>query len=426
MKYNSINSVENFGYFMIDNTNITKNRPYSNLFNYCQKTDSIIITKNVIIHDKDTNSEYTNSVDSNISISSQDSITHNNKIIDTMNNIKKDNIKEDNIKNDNTNKNVINNIIEINTNKKKKIERRENIFYEIVDEEEFNMIDVKDIINRYPKIINETKEVLRKEQNELPDDSINSIDSVNSDDDFFKNIQLESTNNDDITLSQNELNDLCNEIVNDNEEEEKDEINELKLLNIDELTIEDFQNNKFLKTRLVKIANDKITHEIYLERVKINDEKKKKKREKERFNIFLNNKSVYRRITNNKKKDKKVIGVLFRDKYIVFQFMDDNELLSDENVKCEITELEYNMFTNLYKVVESYALNIDKDDKEELNDPIETIDDDYKELCLEFIDILHNTGDEIKTERMIHAEWDKSKDSNKYSMFDKDIKPHEL
>jgi hypothetical protein len=137
---------------------------------------------------------------------------------------------------------------------------------------------------------------------------------------------------------------------------------------------------------LIDLANKNLNDELFEQRVHEQNEKKKKMHEEENFSVFCSNISTYMKMRlkiENGKKEENCVPILFRDKYSVYKFMDENNLINLRDEDPYNRKIEMILFDQLYKIIESY--NWGCQGKNDENDPIHDIDDEYKEICLYFL-----------------------------------------
>ncbi len=177
--------------------------------------------------------------------------------------------------------------------------------------------------------------------------------------------------------------DLDNEL--ENLEKECDE-----LLEIREVIAENIEKEE----KIINKANQNLNEEIFEQRCRDQDERKKKQQRDEKLSIFASQKTTYLRIKAKVNKEvlkEANIPCLFKDAYPIFKFMHEKDLISfTSNVD---VESEYAIYEQLYKVIESYEYNNRSHDSDsDSEDPINDIEEEFSDLCTEFIEIIEKSN----------------------------------
>lgn len=174
-----------------------------------------------------------------------------------------------------------------------------------------------------------------------------------------------------------------------------------------------------IEQMIIDRANDKLNEELFLKRCEDQERRKEEQKRAQGISVLKSDKNVYlhidSKIKSNKIKDSN-IPPFFVTKYYIIKFMNDNDLIDMTND--EMIEAEYDLFTQLYKVVELYeasndniiddnvANNNTKDDNSAfeltVDDLLTEIDNEYVDICVDFFDTLSSLGDNIMTEKKIH------------------------
>ncbi len=205
-----------------------------------------------------------------------------------------------------------------------------------------------------------------KQVNKLLDETNNIFKSSN-----IHQSEEQNSDSDDESISSNQLHEL-----------EK---------NLDQMMNEQKEFKKTLEEKKDKLA-DIIMEENYKKTLKAKEENKKK----EQRNIFNSDYSIYKKI--NKQNSK--VPDFFMAKCVVFNYLDKNKYLNNENLENPSDEI-FELFTILYnsRFVDNY-------------EPPE----DFEEIVLDFIESLPDI--EIMTEREFH---DRLNKIDGYGMFSTDI-----
>ena len=120
-------------------------------------------------------------------------------------------------------------------------------------------------------------------------------------------------------------------------------------------------------------------------------------KEKNKISIFCSNKGTYVKI--KRKIDEGIlhlgnIPALFSDKYMLYKFLDENNLIS---FSCDTNATEeFKLFEQLYKIIEASDLDIEID-------PIADIKNENTELCFKFLQYLENNGGVPTPEKKLHS-----------------------
>jgi hypothetical protein len=150
--------------------------------------------------------------------------------------------------------------------------------------------------------------------------------------------------------------------------------------------------HKLSEEELKKIDDDcNIRFEKMLER-------KEKEKQKEKYNIFISDISIYNKLTKEDNFSEDYLPPLYEAKYYIIKYLFKNEYFKDEHIN-EPSEELFNIYRCLYDFINN-------------NDELNNFDDDiYKDVLDDFIDYL---PDNIKliTDRQIMEELNKKSDNN--------------
>lgn len=173
-------------------------------------------------------------------------------------------------------------------------------------------------------------------------------------------------------------------------------------------------------TLIINKANEKLNEELFIARCEEQNKKKLEQKQKESESILFSDKNTYLKI-KSKIKDQvlheKNIPILFKCKYYMIKFMEDNDLIVFKKNADISTELF--IYSQLQKVFDVYEKN--KDDTDETEDLMDEIHPDYVDLCLEYLELLQTIDYEVLSEKKINSILDENQEL-KDALFNTSVK----
>lgn len=265
------------------------------------------------------------------------------------------------------------------------------------------------------KIIKQSNYDMQRELTKLTNILDNIKSTSNSDDveQLYKNIKEEVKLDEDIAKNIALLDDtLKNELIDEDSEKissgsdlsDTDHDKNMEFYNNLIETKKSLQNDINEKEKIVNKANELLNEDLFEKRCNDLLERKKNERYNENLEIFKSDKNTYMtmkyKIKNNIM-DESNISYLFKQKYLILNFLDSNELINFSD-NSDI-ELEYGFFEQLLKVIESYEYANESHDSDSSNDPIDDIDMEFKPLCEDFMSFLDNKEENIISTQRVHS-----------------------
>lgn len=166
---------------------------------------------------------------------------------------------------------------------------------------------------------------------------------------------------------------------------------------------------------LVNKANNNLNEEQFEERCRIQDEKRHKKKLESQKSVLSANKISYlkmrSKIVRGTLKENN-IPLMFNDKYCVLRYMEINELVSLAS-NDEIDE-ELRIYNALYKTIEAREYEANSSDSDSDYSPLDDVEEDFVEICSDFMEYLEEHFPNTISESKIHDEFNKDiTDKNK-------------
>ena len=171
------------------------------------------------------------------------------------------------------------------------------------------------------------------------------------------------------------------------------------------------------QNKIVTKANELMNDEIFKQRCIDADNRKRKQNDEQNISIFTADKScyliIYGKINNSILKETNV-PIFFNHKYHIMKFMEIHNKISFKN-NTDI-ENEYKLFEQLEKVIKSneYIIERHNIDQENDEDPINDIEDEYIDICDEFLSYISDDNKIIMSDSFVHRILD---EQSKYSIF---------
>lgn len=165
---------------------------------------------------------------------------------------------------------------------------------------------------------------------------------------------------------------------------------------------------------IIAKANEKLNDELFEQRCKEQERRNAEKKQHEKMSIFRSDKNTYlqfrSKIREGIQKERNITP-FFNYKYRIIKFMEQNDLISfKKNVADEVIEDEVYTYEQLFKVIQSYERNISDSNNESFDDskensehdPMDDIDEEYLDLCEDFLRVISESDTEVITSNRIH------------------------
>lgn len=235
--------------------------------------------------------------------------------------------------------------------------------------------------------------------------NLNKTNISDSIQDIYHNI-INDVNTNDIESKVNNV--LDNEFIDDNKNT-NDDVNNIIDTDTEEgvilqKLIEErniLNSNIIQQEKIINKANELLNEELFVRRCEEQEQKKLSDKQKEKISIFMSDKNTYLHINSKIKNNilkKNNIPHLFRQKYLVINFLELNDLITFTNNNID-TDVEYLLYEQLSKIIESYDAMDDNDTFDEI---LDDIDDELSDICNDFMDYLSDNEDIIISEKRLN------------------------
>lgn len=237
-----------------------------------------------------------------------------------------------------------------------------------VNDEKTCVISTKRNVDTIDNLTNQLKTII----NDIDNNSISS--SISS---IYKDVILDNETD---NINNRENYELIDNTSNTDTESETNTLNDTEHQILEKLFKDRNRLNEDIKTQeiIVNNASKLLNDELFEQRCKEQEEKRKLEKYKEKISIFEADKNTFLQINSkirNNILNTNNIPILFKQKYLIIKFLDINELVSfTDNSDINI---EYSFYEQLYDIVENH----DSDD----GDIIDKIDSDMIPLYESFI-----------------------------------------
>lgn len=207
-------------------------------------------------------------------------------------------------------------------------------------------------------------------------------------------------------------NSIDNPIENDDDSEQTqdtdlaDDVNLKKMLEIRRLADQTVKRNE----QIVVKANEYLNNDLFEKRCADQNKRSDDRKKEEKKSVFCSDKNTYLMIADKIKRGilkESNVPILFNYKYNIIKFMEDNMLITFKSN--EEVDQEVRLFEQLEKVINGYEECIDMDPDNDDPNTLDTIDEEYLDICNKFFEKISSTENKVISDKKVHDMLNNSK-----------------
>jgi hypothetical protein len=185
-----------------------------------------------------------------------------------------------------------------------------------------------------------------------------------------------------------------------------DDVKLKKMLELRRLADQTVKRNEQIVVKANEYLNDDLFEKRCADQKKRSDDRKKE----EKKSVFCSDKNTYLMIADKIKRGilkESNVPILFNYKYNIIKFMEDNMLITFKSN--EYVEQEVRLFEQLEKVINGYEECIDMDPDNDEPNTLDTIDEEYLDICNKFFEKISSTENKVISDKKVHDMLNNSK-----------------